>query len=240
MSLRCVACGGLTSYIPSTLPPSADRQTMTWTCHSCRTHKSAMVTITCAHCGEETRRDIKGFDPSKAYHCSRDCRWAHHRKKAKTWAVARVQCPICYQQYQAGQKSFAETIFRMPRSRARRSLPKIGRRCCTKKHARLHARQVKGKQRTCPICQTQFLPHIENQVHCSKTCGGVGRKGKAIATPLRDSAREEVCDQWVAGTRSLRQLAKVCHIDWRTVKQILLDQHLITVNEQGVMALTSV
>jgi len=229
LEIRCVVCSHTRQYLPSGFPASANRETMTWTCPDCRPRGSMARVITCANpkCRRQVWRQIKDFDPAKPYHCSVACR-SDSRQKAGKKLLARRTCPICYQEYQKGQRSFAKTRFTITRSRARTPLPQGGRRCCGREHARLYRAQVMERQQTCPICDLVFLPIIKDQIYCGKKCAGVGRKGKPIVPRRwRAEMKDKVCTMWRERPRSYRLLAEEFGIDWRTVKQYLMEEGLI-------------
>jgi len=231
VEIRCIACQETRQCQPSMVPVSVDQTTLTWTCPRCMPRGSMAVWITCADpkCQRQVRRQIKDFDPEKPYYCSVACRWEVNRKVAKK-RLKRLTCPICYKEYQKGQRIFARTKFTITPSRARMPLPQSGKRCCGRKHARLYRIQVEERERVCPVCKTMFLPTIKDQVYCDRKCAGVGRTGKPISPrPWRAEMKDKACAMWSEGARSFRQIAGALGIDWRTAKQFLEEENLLDV-----------
>jgi len=81
VSVRCRACNAERRYEPSKLPVDVDRSTMTWTCPTCRPHKSGMVSFTCLHCDKAyRRRTYFGAHETREHFCSAACRRLYHRE----------------------------------------------------------------------------------------------------------------------------------------------------------------
>lgn len=93
VDVQCVVCATSRTYRAGKIPRTVDCGTLTWTCPSCRTYKSGVVSLVCsyARCGKSFKAAILLANRDRDHFCSAAHRTRHyHETRVRT-----LHCQRC-------------------------------------------------------------------------------------------------------------------------------------------------